>query len=109
MRTLREFFAPVYGWFTEGFDTRDLSGAKALLEEFATPKVEMAPACSFRKRAPPSITTMLVSCFFGCWRILRNKGVGLGLPVSVSLFKQNAQRVPAHRPYLGSRCRNSYV
>ncbi|MCS3891010.1 hypothetical protein M2171_000143 [Bradyrhizobium japonicum USDA 38] len=37
MRTLREFLAPVYGWFTEGFDTRDLSGAKALLEEFATP------------------------------------------------------------------------
>jgi predicted ATPase len=34
---LREFLAPVYGWFTEGFDTRDLSGAKALLEEFATP------------------------------------------------------------------------
>jgi predicted ATPase len=25
--------APVYGWFTEGFDTRDLKEAKALLEE----------------------------------------------------------------------------
>jgi hypothetical protein len=25
--------APVYGWFTEGFDTRDLKAAKALLEE----------------------------------------------------------------------------
>jgi hypothetical protein len=25
--------APVYGWFTEGFDMRDLKGAKALLEE----------------------------------------------------------------------------
>jgi predicted ATPase len=25
--------APVYGWFTEGFDTRDLREAKALLEE----------------------------------------------------------------------------
>jgi tetratricopeptide (TPR) repeat protein len=25
--------APVYGWFTEGFDTRDLKDAKALLEE----------------------------------------------------------------------------
>ena len=25
--------APVHGWFTEGFDTADLSGAKALLEE----------------------------------------------------------------------------
>ena len=25
--------APVYGWFTEGFDTRDLKEAKALLSE----------------------------------------------------------------------------
>jgi predicted ATPase len=25
--------APVYGWFTEGFDTADLQEAKALLEE----------------------------------------------------------------------------
>ena len=28
----RELLAPVYGWFTEGFDTRDLKEAKALLE-----------------------------------------------------------------------------
>ena len=25
--------APIYGWFTEGFDTADLQDAKALLEE----------------------------------------------------------------------------
>jgi predicted ATPase len=31
----RELLAPVYGWFTEGFDTFDLKEAKALLEEFA--------------------------------------------------------------------------
>ena len=31
----RELLAPVYGWFTEGFDTRDLKDAKALLEELA--------------------------------------------------------------------------
>jgi predicted ATPase len=29
----RELLAPVYGWFTDGFDTRDLKEAKALLEE----------------------------------------------------------------------------
>jgi hypothetical protein len=29
----RELLAPVYGWFKEGFDTRDLKGAKALLDE----------------------------------------------------------------------------
>jgi class 3 adenylate cyclase/predicted ATPase len=32
----RELLAPVYGWFTEGFDTRDLKDAKALLEELQT-------------------------------------------------------------------------
>jgi predicted ATPase/class 3 adenylate cyclase len=31
----RELLAPVYGWFTEGFDTRDLKEAKALLAELA--------------------------------------------------------------------------
>jgi predicted ATPase len=31
----RELLAPVYEWFTEGFDTRDLKEAKALLEEWA--------------------------------------------------------------------------
>ncbi len=29
----RDLLAPVYGWFTEGFDTADLKDAKALLEE----------------------------------------------------------------------------
>jgi predicted ATPase len=28
-----ELLAPVYGWFTEGFDTRDLREARALLKE----------------------------------------------------------------------------
>jgi predicted ATPase len=31
----RELLAPVYGWFTEGFDTLDLKEAKVLLEELA--------------------------------------------------------------------------
>jgi hypothetical protein len=31
----RELLAPVYNWFTEGFDTLDLKEAKALLEELA--------------------------------------------------------------------------
>jgi predicted ATPase len=31
----RELLAPVYGWFTEGFDTPDLKQAKALLDELA--------------------------------------------------------------------------
>jgi predicted ATPase len=32
----RDLLAPVYGWFTEGFDTLDLKEAKALLEQLAT-------------------------------------------------------------------------
>jgi predicted ATPase len=31
----RDLLAPVYGWFTEGFDTLDLKEAKGLLEELA--------------------------------------------------------------------------
>src|SRR5262249_27344954 len=30
-----DLLAPVYGWFTEGFDTADLQDAKALLDELA--------------------------------------------------------------------------
>jgi predicted ATPase len=29
----RNMLSEVYGWFTEGFDTKDLQEAKALLEE----------------------------------------------------------------------------
>ena len=32
----RELLAPIYGWFTEGFDTPDLQEAKALLEDLET-------------------------------------------------------------------------
>ena len=31
----RELLAPIYGWFTECFETRDLNEAKGLLEELA--------------------------------------------------------------------------
>ena len=32
----RDLLAPIYGWFTEGFDTLDLKQAKALLDELAS-------------------------------------------------------------------------
>jgi predicted ATPase len=32
----RELLAPVYGWFTEGFETRDLKEAKAFLDQLAS-------------------------------------------------------------------------
>ena len=31
----RELLAPIYGWFTEGFDTADLQEAQALLDELS--------------------------------------------------------------------------
>jgi hypothetical protein len=31
----RELLAKIYGWFTEGFDTRDLKEAKALLAKLS--------------------------------------------------------------------------
>ncbi len=30
-----DLLAPVYGWFTEGFDTADLMGAEALLNDLS--------------------------------------------------------------------------
>lgn len=32
----RELLAPVYSWFTEGFDTRDLKEAKSLLDDLTS-------------------------------------------------------------------------
>jgi predicted ATPase len=32
----RELLAPVYSWFTEGFDTLDLKEAKALLDALSS-------------------------------------------------------------------------
>jgi predicted ATPase len=34
-REARQMLADIYNWFTEGFDTKDLQEAKALLEELA--------------------------------------------------------------------------
>ena len=31
--------APIYAWFTEGFDTTDLKAAKALLAELTEPAI----------------------------------------------------------------------
>jgi ATP/maltotriose-dependent transcriptional regulator MalT len=39
----RELLAPIYGWFTEGFDTADLQEARALLDELSDAKGERPP------------------------------------------------------------------
>jgi predicted ATPase len=35
----RDLLAPIYGWFTEGFDTADLKKAKTLLDKLAEPAI----------------------------------------------------------------------
>jgi hypothetical protein len=50
----RELLAPVYGWFTEGFDTRDLKEAKALLEELASKGVRSSACDSVNQRQQAS-------------------------------------------------------
>jgi predicted ATPase len=34
-KAAHDLLTPVYGWFTEGVDTRDLKEAKSLLDELA--------------------------------------------------------------------------
>jgi predicted ATPase len=46
----RDLLAPVYGWFTEGFDTRDLKETKALLDELAPEPLDQ-PSHAGRWRA----------------------------------------------------------
>jgi predicted ATPase len=36
IREAYDLLEPIYGWFTEGFDTLDLREAKAMLDELAT-------------------------------------------------------------------------
>jgi hypothetical protein len=36
LRQASDLLAPVYGWFTEGFDTLDLKQAKELLDTLAS-------------------------------------------------------------------------
>jgi predicted ATPase len=44
----RDLLGPVYGWFTEGFDTLDLKEAKALLDELSPIEVEKTIAQELR-------------------------------------------------------------
>ena len=39
----RDLLAPIYGWFTEGFDTPDLKEAKALLDELQWSPEDLMP------------------------------------------------------------------
>ena len=49
----RELLAPVYGLFTEGFDTPDLRDAQALLAELAQAAARLTTACRSRSGVIP--------------------------------------------------------
>ena len=53
----RELLAPVYGWFTEGFDTADLLDAQTLLSTLATESPRCpspTPHYPFPEACPPN-------------------------------------------------------
>ena len=60
-----DLLAPVYGWFTEGFETLDLREAKALLEELASRRGQRqiaektAWSCEIRLIGPPRVSGSL--------------------------------------------------
>ena len=49
-QTARDLLAPVYDWFTEGFDTSDLRNAKALLGSFIKNKADTGSSQIARER-----------------------------------------------------------
>jgi hypothetical protein len=63
-RQASELLAPVYGWFTEGFDTRDLKEAKALLEELAATMRHGISSDRTTKNARGSIASRRCSTLF---------------------------------------------
>ena len=71
----RELLAPVYGWFTEGFDTRDLKEAKALLEELGRSVRRRWPQrrrlVSFLQNGP-SVTLIITTSLLALCRRLQS-------------------------------------
>ncbi len=57
----RELLAPVYGWFTEGFDTLDLKEARALLEELERVRENDAAALVAIRKRTRKISLMFLS------------------------------------------------
>ena len=61
--------APIYGWFTEGFDTADLQEARALLEAYPG-KFESERLCSYNRGATWGDVGCLYFCSSLFWRPL---------------------------------------
>jgi predicted ATPase len=70
----RELLAPIYGWFTEGFDTADLQEAKALLESWTLSYLASSAAMS-----PTGSSTVMSS-----WRCLYKLLCAVRLPSTLA-------------------------
>jgi hypothetical protein len=74
----RDLLAPVYGWFTERFDTRDIKEAKVLLDELAVlwpgaghrradrrrrsgASIRACPSAASRRRGPSRRRTLVIA------------------------------------------------
>jgi hypothetical protein len=68
----RKILAEIYGWFTEGFDTKDLQEAKALLEKLS-------------RRISGPLTIFVAHLSHVGVRHSREKTKGRNLPLAVSL------------------------
>jgi hypothetical protein len=57
------------GWFTEGFDTRDLKEAKALLDELATYRSSGTPTGSTISKPFAALVWTSITVVIFCWHI----------------------------------------
>ena len=78
----RELLAPVYGWFTEGFDTRDLIDDVPALIEYLSSFMTLAPGDLILTGTPEGVSNVVpgdeVVCEIECLGRLVNTVVGEG-------------------------------
>jgi hypothetical protein len=54
-----ELLTPVYGWFTEGFDTKELKEARALLDKLGEPALNETAAAAALVAPSPAVAGQL--------------------------------------------------
>jgi hypothetical protein len=89
----RELLAPVYGWFTEGFDTRDLKEARRCSMSWQR---EVVVNREFQKVTLPATRPCVGSrdrCMLqeSIWCELRGEATGLGFPATLSIFSASSR------------------
>jgi hypothetical protein len=112
----RDLLAPVYGWFTEGFDTRDLKEAKALLDDLSSwfPSRAARDASSATERHGYSLQS---GCLWGSgpagypaeplvsYRINRQLSGWNLPPLMIRAFGAHGQKANINRAYSNAKMR----